>query len=56
MPGFHGAARQGWLIYLVNDEERVVLLLWIYTHAEFEKRPPEKELAEMLKKSESTES
>lgn len=32
------------LIYLVDGEDRAIYLLWIYIHAEFEGRPPGREL------------
>jgi mRNA-degrading endonuclease RelE of RelBE toxin-antitoxin system len=32
------------LMYLVNEEERRIKPLWIYSHEQFEKRPPDKEL------------
>lgn len=43
-----GAAGQGRLIYLMNCTEKKVGLIWIYTHAEFEKRPPDKSLKSLL--------
>lgn len=48
LPGLRGAAGQGRLMYLVSPEEQVVVLLWIYTHAEFGGRPPDKDLAQLL--------
>lgn len=49
MPGLRGAAGEGRLIYLVEEKERTVHIVWIYTHGEFEKRPPEKELGRLLR-------
>ncbi len=43
-----GEAGQGRLIYLINFIEKKVGLIWIYTHAEFEKRPPDKNLKYLL--------
>lgn len=43
-----GAAGQGRLIYLINCIEKKVGLIWIYTHADFEKRPPDKSLKSLL--------
>jgi hypothetical protein len=43
-----GAARQGRLIYLINGAEKKVGFIWIYTHAEFEKRPSDKILKDLL--------
>lgn len=37
------------LMYLVNDEERRIKPLWIYSHEQFEKRPPDRDLAKVLK-------
>ena len=45
---YSGAAGQGRLIYLINCIEKQVGLIWIYTHAEFEKRPPDKSLKSLL--------
>lgn|GEM_PF-523227 len=43
-----GAARKGRLIYLINCVEKNIGFIWIYTHAEFEKRPPDKKLKDLL--------
>jgi len=43
-----GEAGQGRLIYLINCIEKKVGFIWIYTHAEFEKRPPDKNLKLLL--------
>ena len=48
MPQLRGAAEQGRLIYLLDITKKEVVLLWIYTHAEFEKRPPDKNLKHLL--------
>lgn len=48
MPQLRGAAKQGRLIYLLNVTQQEVILAWIYTHAEFEKRPPERDLKRLL--------
>ncbi|MFB2923275.1 hypothetical protein [Aerosakkonema funiforme] len=48
MPQLRGAAGQGRLIYLLNTTAKEVLIVWIYTHAEFEKRPPDKNLKWLL--------
>ncbi len=44
MPGFKGASGQGRLMYLINSEQSLIVLVWIYTHEEFEKRPDDKSL------------
>ncbi|MEC4984700.1 MAG: hypothetical protein SAJ37_15890 [Oscillatoria sp. PMC 1068.18] len=48
MPNLQGASGQGRLIYLVNKNERMILLVWIYTHEEFAKRPPDNILKQIL--------
>jgi hypothetical protein len=48
MPQLGGAAEQGRLIYLLDVTQQEVILVWIYTHAEFEKRPPERDLKRLL--------
>lgn len=48
MPSLQGAARQGRLMYLVDRTQSVIKLTWIYTHSEFPKRPPDKNLKQLL--------
>lgn len=48
MPQLRGAAEQGRLIYLLDITKKEVVLLWSYTHAEFDKRPPDKNLKYLL--------
>lgn len=48
MPQLRGAAGQGRLIYLLNATVKELVIVWIYTHAEFEKRPPEQSLKRLL--------
>jgi hypothetical protein len=48
MPQLRGAAEQGRLIYLLNVTQQEVILVWVYTHVEFEKRPPERDLKQLL--------
>ena len=48
MPQLRGSAEQGRLIYLLDITKQEVVLLWIYTHAEFEKRPPDQNLKRLL--------
>ncbi|MGB3297889.1 MAG: type II toxin-antitoxin system RelE/ParE family toxin [Phormidesmis sp.] len=48
LPGRSGAVGQGRLIYLVNDQLRIIHLLWPYTHEEFDKRPPDKDLKSLI--------
>ena len=48
MPQLRGAAEQGRIIYLLNAALKEVVLIWIYTHAEFKKRPSNKLIKKML--------
>lgn len=43
-PELDGAARKCRLMYVIDEARRIVYLLWIYTHKEFAKRPPDDEL------------
>lgn len=51
LPRRDGAVGQGRLIYLVNNQRRVIHLLWPYTHEEYKKRPPDKELKLAIQES-----
>lgn len=47
LPNLQGAARFGRLIYLVCHPKKIVYLIWIYTHQEFQaphSQPPDKDL------------
>lgn len=44
-----GASGQIRLIYLVNEEAKIIKLQWIYSHEEFPKRPPDKDLKDIIK-------
>jgi len=46
-----GASGQIRLIYLINEPERVIKPLWIYTHEQYSKRPPDSELLEVLREA-----
>jgi hypothetical protein len=48
MPGLKGQAKHGRVIYLIDTETSVVYLMWIYTHAKFAGRPPEKSLRQLV--------
>lgn len=48
MPQLQGAAEKGRIIYLLNATVKEVVLIWIYTHAEFKKRPPDKLIKKRL--------
>ncbi len=45
-PRLGGGAGQGRFIYAVHKQMKVVVPFWIYTHKQFEGRPPEKSLKE----------
>ncbi len=47
-PGLRGASGQGRIMYLVDRTQSVIDLAWIYTHSEFPKRPPDKNLKQLL--------
>jgi hypothetical protein len=49
MPNLAGASGQGRLMYLVSENQKIIKLAWIYTHAEYEKRPNEQELRDVLR-------
>lgn len=52
LPGLRGSAKFGRLIFLVYHPLKVVYLIWIYTHEEFQEpqaQPPAKELKEQVK-------
>lgn len=51
MPQLRGAAEKGRIIYLLNAALKEVILIWIYTHAEFKKRPPDKLIKKRLLES-----
>ncbi|MGK7942421.1 MAG: type II toxin-antitoxin system RelE/ParE family toxin [Crocosphaera sp.] len=44
-----GASGQIRIMYLVNEIDRIIKLLWIYNHQQFQKRPPDKEIREVIK-------
>ncbi|MCY7394148.1 MAG: hypothetical protein LH647_22420 [Leptolyngbyaceae cyanobacterium CAN_BIN12] len=48
MPGLKGASGQGRLMYLINSAQNLIVLIWIYTHEQFERRPDEKSLEAVL--------
>lgn len=43
-----GASGQVRLMYLVNEIDRIIKLLWIYNHHQFQKRPPDKDIREAI--------
>lgn len=48
MPNLRGASGEGRLMYLINSVQNSIVLVWIYTHEEFEGRPDEKILRTVL--------
>jgi mRNA-degrading endonuclease RelE of RelBE toxin-antitoxin system len=48
MPNLRGASGEGRLMYLINSVQNSIVLVWIYTHEEFEGRPDEKSLTSVL--------
>lgn len=47
-PGLSGGPKKGRIIYLISPEN-VVYLVWAYTHEEFKIRPPDTDLAKIMK-------
>lgn len=46
-----GASGQLRLMYLVNASTCVIRLLWIYSHEQFSKRPPDKDLKDVIQET-----
>lgn len=44
-----GAAGQIRLMYLVNDAEKIVILIYIYDHKQYAKRPPDDYLKNVIR-------
>lgn len=44
-----GASGQIRIMYLVNEEEKIIKPLWIYNHQQFTKRPPDKDIKDVIK-------
>ncbi len=44
-----GASGQIRIRYLVNEEAAVIRPIWIYSHEQFEKRPPDQEIDNVIK-------
>lgn len=51
MPGLGGASGEGRLLYLVDQQAKVVCLLWVYTHEEHRIQPPTKELRQVVREA-----
>ena len=48
LPDLQGSEKWGRLIYVVAPSECVVYLVWIYTHKQYERRPPDSSLKQDL--------
>ncbi len=46
-----GASGQIRLMYLVNESEKIIKILWIYNHEQFRKRPPDKDIKAVLQEA-----
>jgi mRNA-degrading endonuclease YafQ of YafQ-DinJ toxin-antitoxin module len=46
-----GASGKIRLMYLVNESDRIIKPLWIYNHEQFKKRPPDKDIKDVLKEA-----
>ncbi|MGL6341494.1 MAG: type II toxin-antitoxin system RelE/ParE family toxin [Waterburya sp.] len=44
-----GASGQIRLMYLVNNSDRIIKLVWIYSHEQFTKRPADRDLQAVIK-------
>ncbi|MGK7961098.1 type II toxin-antitoxin system RelE family toxin [Crocosphaera sp.] len=44
-----GASGQIRMLYLVNEQDRIIKPLWIYSHKQFAKRPPEQDIKTVIK-------
>lgn len=54
VPRLGGAAGQGRLMYLINSAQSTIILVWIYTHEEFEGRPDARSLRATLQEAMNT--
>ena len=51
MPGLRGSAAKGRFIYLVHEATCIVEPIWIYTHDEFDARPPDRDLRDAFREA-----
>ncbi len=49
IPNLAGASARGRLMYLVSENQKIIKLAWIYTHAEYAKRPEDSDLKDLLR-------
>ncbi|BAQ63772.1 hypothetical protein [Geminocystis sp. NIES-3709] len=43
-----GASGQIRIMYLLNEKDKIIKPLWIYSHQQFTKRPPDKEIKQVI--------
>lgn len=46
-----GASGQIRIMYLVNEKDLIIKPIWIYTHEQFSKRPPDKDIKNVVNES-----
>ena len=46
-----GASGQIRIMYLVNEKDLIIKPIWIYTHEQFSKRPPDKDIKNVINES-----
>ena len=51
LPRTQGASREGRMLYLVDTNKKRIVLLCVYTHSEFEKRPPDELIKDLLEQT-----
>ncbi len=51
LPNLNGASRFGRVIFLIYYPKKLIYLLWFYSHEEFTKQPPDKELLDLIKQA-----
>jgi len=49
LPGTRGSLQAARFIYLLCETKRLVVLVWAYSHKQFEGRPPHRDLKKALK-------
>lgn len=47
----NGASGQIRIMYLVNEKDLIIKPIWIYTHEQFSKRPPDKDIKNVINES-----
>ena len=49
LPGVRGALGAARFVYLICEERREVILVWAYSHKQFAKRPPHKDMKKAIR-------